>query len=192
MTLGLFVALTMVGCADEVTQPFTPDRAEFSRVNAGGFKHAPMVSVDGTNYYLAGAPDGPGGATDIPGHYWIVGGKGQLQGKHFNTGPFGMSKWWSSDADDGELLYVVHGIIDVWTEEKAADYAMRGYMHYHELVTVLDGTPHPDKVLWLKHTARTTFTLDGGPMPAFSHSVTPGVDLEFIPIGMMPYDPDTP
>ena len=114
---------------------------------------------------------------------------GQLQGKHYNTGPFGMSKWWSSDADDGELLYVVHGIIDVWTLETAEAYAARGYMHYHELVKVDGGAKHPEKVLWLRHTARTTFTLDGGPMPMFSHSVTPGVDFEFIPIGMMPYDP---
>jgi hypothetical protein len=52
-----------------------------------------------------------------------------------------------------------------------------------------DGMPHPTKVVWLNHTARTSFTLDGGPMPRFAHSVSPGVDYEFIPIGSMP---DTP
>ena len=90
---------------------------------------------------------------------------------------------------DGELLHIVHGIVDIWTPEKARAQAERGYIHYHEMVSVPDGTPHPDKVLWLRHTARTSFTLDGGPHPELSHYVTPGLDLEFIPNGMMPYDP---
>lgn len=154
-----------------------------------GFVHGIIVNVDGDDYYLAGAPDGPGGATDIPGHYWVIAGPDQMVGKHYNTGPFGAAQWWSSDASDGELLYVVHGIIDMWTEEKAALYAARGYVHYHELVKVSDGTLHPNKVLWLKHVARTQFTLDGGPHPEFAHYVTPGVDYEFIPNGNMPYLP---
>ncbi len=154
-----------------------------------GFEHAIMVDVDGVYYYLAGAPDGPGGATDIPGHAWVQAGPNQLEGKHFNTGPFGAAQWWSSDAPDGELLYKVHGIIDGWSEAKAEHYASRGYVHYHELLRVSDGQLHPTKVLWLKHTARTSFTLDGGPMPQFAHSVTPGVDNEFIPVGSMPYVP---
>ena len=49
-----------------------------------------------------------------------------LVGKHYNTGPFAMPSWWSSDAPDGELLYVVHAIIDKWSEENAAKYASRG------------------------------------------------------------------
>lgn len=157
--------------------------------NSGGFRHGPVLNVDGTDYYLAGAPDGPDGAFDIPGHHWVVGGGGQLVGKHYNTGPFGAPQWWSSDAPDGGLLYIVHGIVDEWTQEKAEMYAGRGYIHYHELITVAGGTLHPDKVLWLRHTARTSFTLDGGPAPQFAHDVTPGVDLEFVPNGMVPYDP---
>ncbi|MCK5597328.1 MAG: hypothetical protein KAJ04_07760 [Candidatus Eisenbacteria sp.] len=153
------------------------------------FEHAIVFDVDGEDYYMAGAPDGPGGATDIPGHYWVQAGPGQVEGKHLNTGPGGAPQWWSSDAPDGELLYKVHGIIDVWTESKAEDSASRGYVHYHEFERVSDGMPHPTKVVWLKHTARTSFTLDGGPMPQFAHSVTPGVDYEFIPIGFMPYTP---
>jgi hypothetical protein len=156
---------------------------------AKGFTHAIVVDVDGEDYYLAGAPDGPGGATDIPGHYWVLAGPNQLVGKHYNTGPFGAAQWWSTDAPDGELLYIVHAIIDTWSAEKATAYASRGYVHYHELVKVSDGTQHPTKVLWLKHTARTSFDLDGGPAPAFAHDVTPGVDYEFVPIGGMPYDP---
>ena len=84
----------------------------------GGFEHAPAIDVDGDPYFLAGAPDGPNGQSDIPGHYWRQAGKNQLVGKHFNIGPFGAERWWSSDAPDGELLYVVRGIIDIWTEDR--------------------------------------------------------------------------
>ena len=158
-------------------------------VSAKGFVHGVTVTVDGTDYYLAGAPDGDNGATDVPGHLWTVAGKNQLVGKHYNTGPFGASQWWSSDAPDGELLYIVHAIIDEWTEAKAEEYAAQGYIHYHELVSVADGIPHPSKVVWLKHTARTSFTLDAGPHPELSHGVVPGVDLEFMPNWSTPYEP---
>lgn len=155
-----------------------------------GFVHGIVINVDGTDYNLAGAPDGPDGATDIPGHYWVQAGPRQLVGKHYNTGPFGAESWWSSDAGDGELLYIVHAVIDEWTEAKAEAYANRGYIHYHELITVEDGTLHPSKVVWLRHTARRFFTLDGGPHPELSHEVSPGLDLEFIPNWTMPYDPE--
>lgn len=156
---------------------------------AVGFTHGIVIMVDGDAYYLAGAPDGPEGAMDIPGHYWVQTGPNELQGKHFNTGPFGAERWWSSDAADGQLLYVVRGIVDTWSSEKASRYAQLGYVHYHELVRVSDGALHPSKVVWLKHTAVTSFTLDGGPHPEFAHSVSPGIDLEFIPNGTMPYAP---
>ena len=158
-------------------------------VLAKGFTHAIIVDVDGIDYYLDGAPDGPDGATDIPGHFWVQAGPNRLVGKHYNTGPFGAPQWWSSDAPDGKLLYIVHAIIDTWSAEKAAAYASLGYVHYHELVSVAEGTLHPTKVLWLKHTARTSFTLDRGPHPELSHEVTPGVDHAFIPNGAMPYTP---
>jgi len=156
---------------------------------AEGFRHGIVINVDGVDYYLAGAPDGPGGEFDIPGHYWVQASPTQLVGKHYNTGPFGAPQWWSSDAPDGELLYMVHAIIDTWSPEKADAYASKGYIHYHELITVDGGILHPSKVVWLKHTARTSFTLDGGPHPELSHEVTPGVDLEFVPNGMVPYLP---
>ena len=156
---------------------------------AKGFTHGIVIDVDGEDYYMAGAPDGPGGATDIPGHYWVQAGPNQLVGKHYNTGPFGAPQWWSSDADDGELLYIVHAIIDTWSLEKAEAYAARGYVHRHELVKVSDGTEHPTKVVWLRHTARTSFYLDGGPHPELAHEVTPGIDYYFIPNGYMPYNP---
>jgi selenium-binding protein 1 len=157
--------------------------------SAGGFTHAPVINVDGVDYYLAGAADGPDGATDIPGHYWVQAGPNQLVGKHFNTGPGGLAKWWSSDAPDGEYLYKVHGIIDTWSPEKAEYYAVRGYVHYHELLKVDGGAEHPTKVVWLRHTARTSFTLDGVLHPEYGHEVTPGVDYDFIPNGLMPYSP---
>ena len=161
-------------------------------VGAAGFTHAPVIMVDGQEYYMAGAPDGPGGATDIPGHAWVQAGPNQVQGKHYNTGPGGVPQWWSSDADDGELLFIVHGIIDTWSTEKADQYAAKGYVHYHELLSVEDRTLHPTKVVWLKHTARTSFDFDGGPHPELRHDVTPGVDYEFIPNGEMEYPPQPP
>ena len=160
-------------------------------VAAKGFVHGIVINIDGEDYYLAGPPDGPGGARDIPGHYWVQAGPNQLVGKHYNTGPMVPNPpwtFWSSDAPDGELLYIVHAIIDTWSGEKAAMYASRGYVHYHELVLTSDGTTkHPSKVVWLKHIARTSFNFDGGPHPELGHYVTPGVDYEFIPNGGMPY-----
>jgi hypothetical protein len=154
-----------------------------------GFVHGVVVAVDGEDYYLAGAPDGPGGAQDVPGHYWVTSGPDQLVGKHFNSGPFGAPNWWSSDAPDGELLYLVHGVVDTWSPDKAARYAALGYVHYHELVSVEDGQLHPTHVVWLRHHALTSFTLDGGPRPEFAHEVTAGIDRDFIPNWSVPYDP---
>jgi hypothetical protein len=155
---------------------------------AEGFMHGIVVELDGDEYYLAGASDGPNGEEDIPGHYWIETGKGLL-GKHYNTGPFEAPSWWSSDAGDGDLLYIVKGTIDTWTEEKAVDYASRGFMHYHEFVRVSDGAHHPMKVIWLRHIAVTSFNLDGGPRPDLGHEVSPGIDYEFIPNWSVPYEP---
>lgn len=174
---NVILMLAMVALAALVITP----------VAAKGFTHAPVIYVDGEAYYMAGAPDGPNGATDIPGHSWIQTGPDRVVGKHFNTGPFGAPQWWSSDAPDGELLFKVNGIIDTWTKEKAEAYAARGYVHYHELLSVADGSEHPTKVVWLKHTARSSFNFDGGPHPELGHYVTPGVDFNFIPNGMMPY-----
>lgn len=157
-----------------------------------GFVHGPTLYVDGEAWYMApGAFDGVNGAPDIPGHYWKQVGPTQIAGKHYNTGPFGMPNWWSSDADNGQLLYLVKAKIDTWSPMKATMYAQRGFVHYHELVRADDVTVyHPTKVVWLKHVAVDSFNLDGGPHPEYGHEVTPGVDREFIPNGMMPYNPD--
>ena len=161
-------------------------------VSAKEFVQGIVINIDGQDYYWEGAPvPGMPGVTDIPGHYWVQAGPNQLVGKHYNTGPFGAPAWWSSDAPDGELLYVAHVVIDTWSPEKAEMYASRGYVHYHEFVNVNTGEHHPTKVGWFKHTARTSFTLDGGPAPKFSHEVTPGIDFEFIPNYMVPYDPES-
>jgi len=178
----LLIVLAVVGLVLVVAVPSA----------ARGFTHGIVVNVDGDDYYFAGAPDGPNGEYDIPGHFWVQAGPNQLVGKHYNTGPFGASQWWSSDAPDGELLYIVHAIIDTWTMEKAQHYASRGYVHYHELIKVSDGSLHPDKVVWLKHIATTSFTLDGGPgapNPPYEHEVTPGVDYLFPVNGLTPYPP---
>ncbi len=81
-------------------------------------------------------------------------------------------------------------MFDEWSPENAEHYASRGNVHYHEFVRVTDGTLHPSLVIWLKHTARTSFTLDGGPgalNPPYVHEVTPSVDYEFPNNYMMPY-----
>ena len=158
-------------------------------VSAGGFQRWPVISVDGVPHYWAGAPDGPGGITDVPGHFWVLAGSRKLVAKHYNTGPFGAPSWWSSDAPNGELLYIAQVIIDEWTLEKAKMYAARGYVHYHELLDAATGDPHPSKVGWFKHIARTSFTLDGGPAAASPHPVTPGVDYGFLPNALTPYAP---
>jgi hypothetical protein len=157
--------------------------------SAKGFERWPVITIDGQEYYWAGAPDGPDGVTDVPGHAWVLAGPKKLVAKHYNTGPFGAPQWWSSDAPDGELLYMAKVIIDEWTPEKAERYASRGYVHYHEFVNVIDGSPHPTKVGWFKHTARTSFNLDGGSRPDLGHEVTPGIDYDFMPNWMMPYAP---
>jgi hypothetical protein len=160
-----------------------------------GFVHGIEINIDGEMYYFAGPPDGDNGELDVPGHFWVQSGKDRVVGKHYNTGPFGMSKWWSSDAEDGALLYIVSGIIDTWSVEKADYYKSRGYVHRHEFVRVVDEELeyHPSKVVWLKHTSRTSFTLDGGPgapNPPYEHYATPGVDLKFPNNGFMPYPED--
>ena len=172
------------------------EKSRLAHSRTQGFEQGIVVEIDGEGYYLMGPPvdsDDPEGARDVPGHYWVQSGPDRLVGKHYNTGPFGAPRWWSSDADDGELLYMVDGIIDEWTEEKAEHYASKGYVHYHEWVSVDDGSLHPTKIVWLKHTARTFFTLDGGPgapNPPYEHEVTPGIDFEFIPNYWVEYDPD--
>lgn len=158
------------------------------------FVHGVLITLAEGDYALAGPGDGPGGIPDIPGHHWLVADKYEVVGVHYNTGPFGAPQWWSSDAKDGRLLYMVHGIIAPWDEETAEEMAGLGYVHYHELVKWDPGEAdhlmlHPYLVLWLKHIAVTRFTLDGGPHPEFAHEVTPGIDYEFIPNGFVPYAP---
>ena len=162
--------------------------------SSSGFVHGIEIEIDGEMYYFLGPADGEGGAKDVPGHFWVQSGKNRIVGKHYNSGPSGAPQWWSSDAEDGAYLYMVNGIIDTWSQEKAEAYYSRGYVHYHEFVSVVDGSMHPEKVVWLKHTAVTRFTLDGGPLgqggdPPYLHDVTPGVDFEFPNNSFMPYNP---
>lgn len=154
-----------------------------------GLQAGIILEVDGKDYYFAGPPIAEDSdILDVPGHEWVSLTPTIIYGKHYNTGPFGAERWWSSDADGGELLYTVLGIIDEWTESKAERYAEMGYVHYHELVSVDDGELHPDKIVWLKHLAKRDFTLDGGPNPEMTgHEVTFGVDREFMPNYSQPY-----
>jgi selenium-binding protein 1 len=178
------VALALVALAAVMVVP----------VSASGFERWPVITLPvpgegDRDFFWAGAPDGPNGETDVPGHYWVQAGPRTLVAKHYNTGPFGAPSWWSSEAPDGELLYIAQVRIDTWTPAKAERYASRGYVHYHEFLDVETGEPHPTLVGWFKHTARTSFALDGGPAPQFAHEVTPGIDYEFILNWTVPYNP---
>ncbi len=196
--LLVIVALAMVACTGPTGPqgPPSPPGAQGPQGPPGepalmgtpaSYTHGIVVDIDGEDYYFDGPADGPNGAKDIPGHYWVQFDAMNLQGLHYNTGPDEAAQWWSSDADDGDLLYVVGAIIDTWTPGKAEEYAAMGYPHYHEMVRVSDGSLHPNKVIWLRHHAVTDFTLDGGPHPEASHFVSRGLDTEFINNYMMPY-----
>ena len=202
LLLGLAVGITSA-CQKETDYLLEEDALILDEESAlksahsknAGFVHGLKIDIDGDGvmYYLKGPEDeGVGGPRDVPGHYWVQAGKNRIVGKHYNTGPYGMPQWWSSDAEDGAYLYMVNGIIDTWSEKKAEAYYLRGYVHYHEFVKVVGGAEHPEKVIWLKHTAVTSFTLDGGPGapdPPYKHAVTPGVDFEFPNNSFMPYNP---
>lgn len=191
-TIIIVVVAFLSACqkSDDILQQ--NDQKSSLKSGHNGFVHGIVVNVDGEDYYFAGAPDGNGGAYDIPGHTWVQTGPERLTGKHYNSGPFGAPQWWSSDAPDGEYLYKVDAIIDTWSPDKAQMYAEKGYVHYHEFINVENGSLHPTKVSWLKHTARTSFTLDGGPgapNPPYEHTVLPGVDYLFPVNGTTPYNP---
>ena len=151
------------------------------------FSRGIIVKIDGKEYRLAGVADTINGITDIPGHEWAIVDDEELVGRHYNTGPFGAAQWWSTDAGDGTLLYSVRGIIDDWSPVKATEYYNKGFVHYHELISMKTGLQHASKVLWLSHAGVTHFNLDSGPHPELAHSVTQGVDYKFIPNGQTPY-----
>ena len=196
LLLGLAVGVTSA-CQKETVSLLEEDVLSVNEESAlkgaknAGFVHGLQVEIDGKLYYFDGPADGENGEKDVPGHYWVQAGKNRVVGKHYNTGPvMDPEKWWSSDAKDGAYLYMVNGIIDTWSAEKAEAYYSRGYVHYHEFV-LLDGSSfHPTKVVWLKHTAVTSFNLDGGPGapdPGYEHEVTPGIDFEFPNNTHIPY-----
>jgi len=185
------VSTLFVGCQkDEPTITDNANSVTDAQSKAKkGFVHGIIIEIDGEDYYFAGPPDGPNGERDVPGHYWNQAGPNKVVGKHYNIGPFGAGQFWASETDFGELLYTVKGTIDFWSEDLAQEYFDKGYVHRHEFVRVSDGTPHPDKVIWLKHIAVTHFVFDGpmAPNPMFEHTVSPGLDWDFPNNYMKPY-----
>ncbi len=154
------------------------------------FVHGIIIKLNGQSYYLEGAPDGPNGEQDIPGHEWVQVSRNMIIGKHYNTGPFGESNFWSTDAEDGELLWTMIGKIDIWSESKAAKYYTEGFIHYHPLVSVETGQRHERKVVWFKHTAVTEFTFDGLPETVEPYEVKIGADYKMAPNWSDPYTPE--
>ncbi len=145
------------------------------------FIHGITFKVDDQQYNITGAPDGPNGEQDIPGHYWLQTDKNNFVGQHYNTGPFGAEKWWSSDTDNAALLWVLEAKLDIWSQVKAIKYFSRGFVGYQPIINVTTGKLHPKKVLWLKHVSIRNFTFDGLEPLAFAgqkpHKVIKGIDF---------------
>ena len=155
--------------------------------NPKGFEHGLAVNIEGTEYWFKG-PGSVFGAVDVPGHTWKQTGQYRVIGRHYNVGPWmapSGTPWWSSDAEYGVMLYKVDGLIDVPPAELSAKRVTwlkaHGYVHVHEFLDI-NGDELTEWVVYLKHTARTSFTLDGGPgqpSPPYEHFVTPGIDYQF-------------
>lgn len=187
VVLGWLAAVQ--ACAVDTSSPeadtHTPEQVV--RDKALLYERGQVYHLDGKDYFLHGPMED--GARDIPGHDWMKVTGTRVMGRLSNTGPFGMPRWWSSNAGDGQLLYLVDGFIDTWSPEKRLLYNALGYVHYHKLVSVEDRRPHPTKVMWLRYVAMGIFNLDGGPRPWLAHQVTPGIDFEFQPNTHFPYPP---
>jgi hypothetical protein len=150
-----------------------------------GFEHGLAVEIDGEDYYFKG-PGSIEGEIDVPGHTWVQAGNMEIVGKHYNVGPWmapSGAKWWTSDVEYGELLFIVHGIIDVPPSELSdwdeAMYKNQGYVHFHEFLDG-DGNELEDYVVYLKHIAVEEFFFDGGPAKP-NVWVYPGVAYNFMP-----------
>lgn len=152
----------------------------FAHEEDGESKFADDVTflIDGEAYQLEGTTNEQ---QALPGHEWLQVSETEYFALHHNIGPDASESWWATEAVNDELLYVVNVVIDTWTPEKAEDYADRGYVYYHPLVSLEDGTRHPEQVAWMQHIALTIFNLDGGPRPLLGHEVVPGIDRLFMP-----------
>ena len=89
------------------------------------FVHGIEVDIDGVKYYFDGPADADKGAKDAPGHYWWQDSPNHIYGLHLNIGPFGEEKWWSSDAKNNELLFLVDAIIAPWSEKDAFEFSKK-------------------------------------------------------------------
>lgn len=155
--------------------------------NPTAFTHGSSYLVEDEIYYFKGPGSEPG-VTDVPGHTWVQSGPTTFQGRHYNLGPNGAASWWAPTEANKVLLFVVEGILDVWSAEISLEMASQGFIHYHEIVDS-DGEEHPSIVLWLKHIAVSSFLFAPAPMPGAAHYVTPGVDLHFMQNYFKPYNP---
>lgn len=70
----------------------TPDHYVWRR-SSSQFTHGLATTIDGEEHYFAGAPDGRGGASDIPRHTSVKTGPNSLRCRPYNPGPSGASQW---------------------------------------------------------------------------------------------------
>ena len=196
---NVFAQNLNINASSEITQSvdnetyssFEKDKSSLNNYQKSQtFTHGIVVKIDNIGYYFDGPADGANGTKDAPGHYWWQDTPTHLYGLHYNIGPFGEEKWWSSDAKGNELLYVVDVIIAPWTNNTAYEFAKQGYVHYHELVRTDNGEKHPELVAWFKHVAvPAAFILDKGAMPEDKHIVGAGIDYRFLNNYFIPYNP---
>lgn len=189
-----------VGLTTAFADELGVDRSAFSSdvefgttLQSRRFTPFPRIMVDGQAYFLNGFPEGPSGELAIPGHEWVRVGPNKWLGTHVNTGPLGAPQWWTSNAEDGALLWVVQLFVQDWNKVSAIQNYIRGFVSYQPLVSVEDGTFHPTTVAWFKHVAVRDFVFDGGILTGSGTAipVTEGVDYRFLPNWNTPFDPET-
>lgn len=123
----------------------------------------------------------------IPGHYWkLLNDEGYAVGLHFQTSePF----QWATDAEEGELLYIVYAIPGHCRPGGSFDKAVKaddatiqgevlpGFDHWHGVVGA-----GPEFGHWLMHLPVRDFTLAGPPgNPMEGTPITGGIP-QFMPI----------
>lgn len=182
---SIFLSLAFLITGLSILVPAALAAPNYER-NPTGFVHGLVFEVDGENYYFKG-PLNELGVGDVPGHSWVQTGPNRFVGRHYNIGP-NMAAWWAPLEDDGILLFKVDGIIAPWSLEISESMAKRGYIHYHEIVNADTLEEHETLIVWLKHTAVSSFYFAPPPMPMAAHNVTPGIDLNFMPNYMVPYN----
>jgi len=159
----------------------------FTMSQHGGFVHRLLSYVYDLDYYLAEASEGQDYANDMAGQYWIPAGELLTVEEHYNITTFGELSWYESDADDGEILFMV---VEITEESKISTNASApgGYVHNHEIILVPEDTMYPTEVLRLKPLAGRRSIFDGGLHREFEQEFEQEVDYGSVSKLVMTYE----